>query len=188
MASASPLIDTTVHIEIPEGVRLGFRLAGPGTRAVAYAADVGVRIIILWGAVWAMAIALPFLSAGGLSWGAILLLFFLLEWGYGSLFEGLWNGQTPGKRITGLRVVREDGHAIGLYDAFARNLLRAADALPLFYAVGLATMSATTRLQRLGDLAAGTMVIHESGERLRREAPDLEDAPRFTRDEIRAGW
>jgi uncharacterized RDD family membrane protein YckC len=181
------VIDAVVHVEIPEDVRLSFRLAGPGTRALAYCLDLVVRAVILWGFLLIASLA-RFVDVGGLSWGLLLVLIFFMEWGYGWLFEGFWNGQTPGKRALGLRVVREDGHTAGPYEALARNLLRAADVLPVFYAVGLVAMSVTSRFQRLGDLVAGTMVVHERRETLRREAPDLEGASRLTRDELPAAW
>ena len=183
-----PLVDTIVSIEIPEDVRLRFRLAGPGTRALAYLADLVMRAAILWASLFAMATTFPLVQLGGLSWGVVLLVLFTLEWGYGWLFEAFWNGQTPGKRLLGIRVVREDGHAVGFYEALVRNLLRAADALPLLYGVGLVTMALTSRLQRLGDLAAGTMVVHERRERLQRETVDLEGAARFAPDELNAAW
>ncbi len=147
-----------------------------------------VRAAVFWGCLSAATAAAPLLDLGGLSWGLLLLAFFFMEWGYGSLFEGLWNGQTPGKRLLGLRVVREDGHAIGFNEAVVRNLLRAADALPLFYGVGVVAMALTARMQRLGDVAAGTMVVHERRERLRRETADLEGASRLSPSEIGAGW
>jgi uncharacterized RDD family membrane protein YckC len=182
------VIDTSVQVEIPEDVRLSFRLAGPGTRGLAYLGDVLVRVAVFWGCLSAVSAAAPLVDLGGLSWGLLVLAFFFMEWGYGSLFEGLWNGQTPGKRLLGLRVVREDGHAIGFNEALVRNLLRAADVLPLFYGVGVVAMTLTARLQRLGDVAAGTMVIHERRERLRRETADLEGASRLSPSELGAGW
>jgi uncharacterized RDD family membrane protein YckC len=182
------LVDTVVQIEIPEDVRLRFRLAGPGTRGLAYLVDLVFRAGIFWGTVVAVAAAFPLTQLAGISWGILLMVLFTLEWGYGWFFEALWNGQTPGKRLLGIRVVREDGHPVGFYDALVRNLLRAADILPLFYAVGLVTMAITGRLQRLGDLLAGTMVVHERRERLRRETVDLEGATRLAPDELASAW
>jgi len=181
------VIDAAVHVEIPEDVRLSFRLAGPGPRALAYVVDLALRAILFLGFLIAVSLV-RFVDLGGLSWGLLLVLVFFMEWGYGWLFEGFWNGQTPGKRAFGLRVVREDGHTAGVYEAMVRNLLRAADVLPAFYAVGLVTMSVTSRFQRLGDLMAGTMVVHESRETLRRETPDFEGASLLARDELAAAW
>jgi hypothetical protein len=125
---------------------------------------------------------------GGASWGVLLLALFVMEWGYGFAFEAFWNGQTPGKRVFRLRVIKEGGYTIGVHEALVRNFLRAADALPVFYGVGLVAMLSTARLQRLGDLAAGTMVVREPRHRLRRETPDLEDMPRLAPEDIGASW
>lgn len=178
MREAVERIDTAVHVEIPEGVRLTFFLAGPAARLGAYLVDAGLRAVLLIVLMIAVLMVFPLLR-GGASWGILLLALFFLEWGYSFAFEALWNGQTPGKRAFGLRVVRERGQAIEPYDALVRNLLRAADALPALYGVGFLSMLATERLQRLGDLAAGTMVVHERRRRLKNEPPDLGGATPF---------
>jgi uncharacterized RDD family membrane protein YckC len=93
---------------------------------------------------------------------AILILIpFLLHWGYFTLFEGLWNGQTPGKRVAKIRVIQQSGRAITIFESLARNLVRAIDFLPAFYVVGSISIFVTHRNQRLGDLVAGTLVVHE---------------------------
>ncbi len=84
-----------------------------------------------------------------------------MQFGYFALFEALWNGQTPGKRWTHLRVIQDSGRPITAYDAILRNLLRIVDALPTFYATGLITMLISSQNKRVGDYAAGTVVVHE---------------------------
>ena len=187
MTSAVP-VDTAVHLEIPEDVRLSFPLAGPAARLAAYAVDLALRTMVFLVFVTMAAVLVPLFDVGGLSWGLMLILVFVMEWGYGFLFEAFWNGQTPGKRAFGLRVIKEGGYSIGPYDAFVRNVLRAADVLPVFYGVGFLTMLMTTRLQRLGDLAAGTMVIRERRHRLRKEVPDLEGATRLSPEDVGSAW
>lgn len=86
---------------------------------------------------------------------------FLLFWGYFALFEAFWRGQTPGKRVMKLRVIKDAGRQITLFESLARNLLRVADYLPSLYLAGVITMLCNKRNKRLGDLAAGTIVIHE---------------------------
>ncbi|HEY0796786.1 MAG TPA: RDD family protein, partial [Acidisarcina sp.] len=86
---------------------------------------------------------------------------FLLHWGYFTLFEALWNGQTPGKRVAKIRVIKDTGRPIGLFESMGRNLVRIVDMLPGIYAVGVITMFLNRRQQRLGDLVAGTIVVHE---------------------------
>lgn len=111
--------------------------------------------------------------------GIILLVMFIVEWGYGSFFEGFWNGQTPGKRVFGLRVLKTGGYPIHFYDATIRNLLRAADILPIFYAFGVLSMIATRRQQRLGDLVAGTMVVIENRDEFVKTGLKLSKIPRL---------
>jgi uncharacterized RDD family membrane protein YckC len=180
---AQPIIDTQAQIETPENVRLSFRLAGPGTRSGAYLVDFLIRAIILFGLGIAIGMFVPFLLGAGFSIGVFLLCVFLLEWFYGCLFEGFWSGRTPGKWVMGLRVIKEAGYPIGFYDAVLRNLLRAADALPLFYGAGFIVMLSTGRLQRLGDLLAGTIVVREKRERLRGQLPFLRSVPTIRRSD-----
>ena len=89
---------------------------------------------------------------------------FLLVWGYFSLFEAFWRGQTPGKRAMKLRVIKDAGRQITLFESLARNLLRIVDYFPGLYLTGVITMLCNKRSKRLGDLAAGTLVVHERGD------------------------
>jgi hypothetical protein len=92
-----------------------------------------------------------------------LLFHFLLYWGYFSLFEAFWNGQTPGKRLLKIRVIKDSGRQVTFFEALARNLLRIVDLL-FFYLVGVVTMLCNRQQKRLGDFVAGTIVIHERTE------------------------
>ena len=92
---------------------------------------------------------------------AVIFVAFLIFWGYFALFEAFWHGQTPGKRVMKLRVIKDSGRQITLFESLARNLLRYIDYLPSLYLVGVITMLANKRNKRLGDLAAGTLVVHE---------------------------
>ncbi len=158
-------VDTRVVVETPEGADFQFVIAGPGTRAVAWLIDRLIQFgIIALVSILALFL-LPFGEAGaGLGFGGTLIISFVLDWFYFSLFEGYWNGQTPGKRSQGLRVVRTNGTPIDATSAVGRNFLRAADMLPFFYTVGMISMLMTRRLQRLGDLVFDTMVIDERRE------------------------
>jgi hypothetical protein len=93
---------------------------------------------------------------------ALILIPFALQWGYFTLFEAFYGGRTPGKRILKIRVLQQSGRPIGLFESMARNFVRFVDALPGFYGVGLVCIFITRKQQRLGDLVAGTLVIHES--------------------------
>ena len=158
-------VDTRVVVETPEGADFQFVIAGPGKRVIAWLIDrlIQAGIITLVGIL--KLFLLPFGEAGaGLGVGGTLIISFLLDWFYFSLFEAYWNGQTPGKRAQGLRVVRTNGTPIDASSAIGRNFLRAADMLPFFYTIGMISMLMTRRLQRLGDLVFDTMVIDERRE------------------------
>lgn len=154
------VLDTDVEIESPEHVVFRHRVAGPARRAVAYIID----LIVCYGTV-AMAAVIVAIAGADFSdstaragIGLILLLVFVAQWVYFVLWEGL-RGTTPGKMALGLRVLTTDGRPIAFAASAIRNVLRAADVLPTAYLVGLGAMFATQRFQRLGDLAAGTMVV-----------------------------
>lgn len=96
-------------------------------------------------------------------WVVAIIIFINFVWftGYFALFEAFWHGQTPGKRLMKLRVIKDSGRQITLFESLARNLLRFVDALPSAYAIGVITMLCNRKNKRLGDLAAGTLVVHE---------------------------
>ncbi|MGH9409887.1 MAG: RDD family protein [Vicinamibacterales bacterium] len=154
-----------LSIDTPEQVALEFPLAGIGSRFLAVAVDTMVQVAAIWVAILAAAIVGGFTGAAAASgkWllGGLILFWFLLNTGYFAVFEALWNGQTPGKRLVGLRVIDTSGGPITVYAAILRNLLRVADELPGIYAIGILSILVTARQQRLGDLAAGTVVVHE---------------------------
>jgi len=149
-----------VWVETSDGISFKVRLAGPAPRAAAYGVDLVARIAILL-VVALVGRAFPQLAASGWTTGMFLVVAFLLEWGYGAFFETWWRGQTPGKRVFGLRVVTVRCEPVGTFDAVTRNILRAADFTPFLYGAGLMSCLSTARMQRLGDLVAGTMVVHE---------------------------
>lgn len=150
-----PTIDTMRFNETPEGIDLGLRVAGPVPRALALVLDLVIRA--------GLYLALtPLLVLADVGLGLMLLAFFLLEWLYPVVFE-VWKGATPGKRAMGLVVVHDDGTPVGLPASMIRNLLRVVDFMPLLYGVGLVAVLADRDFRRLGDLAAGTLVLHAEG-------------------------
>ena len=151
--SDTPL-DTLRQVETPEGVALALRAAGPVPRALAWLVDLSVR-----GAVFMSGSAVIGL-AGETGTGVMLLLLFVLTWGYPILFEVLWHGQTPGKRALGLRTVRGDGAPVGWLASITRNFLRVVDMLPALYGTGLVSMLVDRSSRRLGDLVADTLVVY----------------------------
>ena len=148
------MIDTLAAVETPEGVELAFSPAGPAARAVAYALDAGIRAAAY------LALAAALAGLGGVGNGLFLIALFLLEWFYPVAFEVLGGGQTPGKRLVGLRVLRADGAPVGWSRSTVRSLVSFVDFLPFGFAFGLLAMLVGRRCQRLGDLAAGTVVVH----------------------------
>ena len=157
------IVDTRVVVETPEGVDFQFRLAGPGERAHAWLIDLVIKagaVAVFW--IIALLLGLTAGTAGLTAMAGFGTLFvFLVNWFYGTVFEYLMHGQTPGKKSLGLRVVRTNGTPVDIVSSTGRNFLRTADMLPFGYTVGLISMLMTRRLQRLGDLFFDTMVVDE---------------------------
>ncbi len=178
MATVVPL-DTTIAVVTPENVSFQYQLAGPFRRAPAYVIDVVVRwvvLLLIWlgllltGGLTNLSIPGAYLAAGAM------LGYFIVTWFYGTLMETFCNGRTVGKWTMGLRVISIDGKPVDGTGALLRNLLRSADLFPyislsqwdpdypVFFflptgILGMVCMVCTRRMQRLGDLAAGTMVV-----------------------------
>jgi uncharacterized RDD family membrane protein YckC len=147
-----------VHIETPEQIELSLELPGLGSRFVGQVVDwiiKGALFVLTW----------LFFGLWSVSpWDTIFWLgveFFILLVVADIYFEMSWNGQTPGKWAAGIRVIREGGAPIHFGSSCIRNVLRVADFLPFFYVLGGVLVLVTPRLQRIGDLAAGTLVIRE---------------------------
>ncbi len=154
-------LDTLQAVELAEGIEIRLRMAGPMLRASAYAIDFAIRAVVLI----AGGIALSFAGiviGGQVVGGVMMLAWFLMDWLYPVIFESSKRGATPGKRLMGLRVVQATGSPITLGQAVVRNFLRFIDGMPFFtYCFGVTSCLATKRFQRLGDLAAGTVVIYD---------------------------
>lgn len=146
-------------LRTPENVAFEFELASVGTRAAAWAIDVIVMAALVFVAVLA-ATALATLSQG-LGIALLSVFVFLVQWWYAALLEWRWGGRTIGKRIVGLRVLGEDGLALTFSQAVIRNLVRVADLLPGLYLVGGLSVLVDRKARRLGDVAAGTIVVRE---------------------------
>ena len=161
--------ETTVEVETPEHVRFRYQIAGPARRAAAYLVDFLVRGLVVLALVIVIGLGSfsGFWDVSGFELGAVLVVYFAVEWGYYVVSELLMNGASIGKRALRLRVVQADGLPITFTDSFLRNLVRAADLLPTFYAFGLISMVLDSRFRRLGDLVAGTIVVHEPPTTLR---------------------
>jgi uncharacterized RDD family membrane protein YckC len=170
----SQLIESqeTLIIETPERVQLEFALASIGNRFLACAIDHLIQfiaiILIYLGALLLISTSptgeVSEILAETPKWvlAIVIIVVFLLFTSYFAFFEWLWNGQTPGKKLLKLRVIREDGRPVTLWETIARNLMRLFDIMPFpFYSIGFIAVFLSSRDQRIGDLFAGTVVVRE---------------------------
>lgn len=167
----SALLDTRYQVETPEGIDLHAALAGPVVRILAYAID------LMWRSAVLTIFMLLLFFAGKTGIGFFLLLSFLMEWFYPVLFEVYAKGQTPGKKAMGIVVVNDDLTPIRWSPSLIRNLLRAADFFPFFYLGGIFCIVAGAKFQRLGDLAAGSLVIYRESSNTELTLPDCVPRP-----------
>jgi uncharacterized RDD family membrane protein YckC len=152
-------------IETPEQIALEFPLAGIGSRGLALCVDTVIQLLAALVMVIVLALTVPDLERtwkSARNWELAIagLLFFCLYWGYFAAFEVLWTGQTPGKRQSKIRVISASGRPITTFEGIGRNLMRAIDSLGL-YAVGCIVCAIDRKNRRLGDMVAGTVVVHE---------------------------
>ncbi|MFJ3523564.1 RDD family protein [Pseudomonas sp. NPDC090203] len=166
-AQPAPL-DTRIRMETPEGIDLVLRPAGLLSRSLAFSFDLLIRGALL------TALFLVLGALGDFGTGLFMLALFLANWGYMVLFEVLNQGRTPGKQMMGLRVVHDDGTPVGWSASLLRNLLRFVDMLPVGYCLGAFTCLQHRRFKRLGDLAAGTLVIYRDAPAQRPVLPEAE--------------
>ncbi|SDE85153.1 RDD family protein [Phytopseudomonas seleniipraecipitans] len=163
-----PMLDTRYQVETPEGIDLALRPAGLVPRALAFTIDLLIRGVIL-GVVY---LVLGFLGQFGMGLATIIL--FLVTWWYMVLFEVLNQGRSPGKQMLGLRVVHDDGTPIGWPASLTRNLLRFVDLLPFAYTLGIISCLSNRAFKRLGDIAAGTLVVYRDQPIERPNLPEAE--------------
>jgi len=152
-------------IETPEQIALELPLAGVGSRFLAIAVDTllqiaGFALLVLLLLFLTLALGSQWLSG---CVGPVLFVFFIffVYWVYFALFETIWKGQTPGKRVARIRVIKDSGRPVNVFEAIGRNLVRAVDFLPALYGAGVVCMLVDKRNRRLGDFVAGTVVVHE---------------------------
>ena len=163
----SKLLDSVNTIQTPEGVDIHFRVAGVWPRSVAWIIDLFIRGL-LYGF---LGVLTNFL--GDFGSGLMLISFFFIEWFYPVLFEVFFNGMTPGKKYLNIQVLNSDGTPIGWSPSMLRNILRTVDFLPFFYGLGFISMLMNDRFQRLGDLAADTIVVYYNNSTHLQSIPEL---------------
>jgi uncharacterized RDD family membrane protein YckC len=169
LASTSTWDARRTELELPEEIDLQVELANVGSRTLAILVDLALGGLVLF-IVYALTMLLAHdvaddwltrLSSNALK-TVLILLIFGLQWVYFNLFEWIWNGQTPGKRLLHLRVIKADGSPVSGIDVLLRNLSRPIDTLGPMGLIGLLMIFAGRKAQRLGDLMARTLVIHET--------------------------
>lgn len=169
--------DDTIVIDTPEGVQLELTLAGLGSRGTSEMADTIIKVVL------GLLAALLFLFGSGGA-AAAFVIWFLLVFGYDILFETKYDGRSPGNKMNGIRVISEDGGPVTFTQSAIRTFMRLVDFLPSFYLLASVVMLRSSRNQRLGDMAAGTLVVRErfgddvdrSRRAARRTAPDPDTA------------
>jgi uncharacterized RDD family membrane protein YckC len=161
------MTDDSYRVETPERIELAYDVAGLGSRFLAQLIDSTIQLV-LSAVLWLAALATlgfdtepPLSDVGAIALVGALLFTFVILWGYHVLFEMVWHGQTPGKRWLGLRVIKEGGYPVGFVDSVIRNVVRLIDFMPFYYVIGALVMFVDKRSRRLGDLAAGTLVVKE---------------------------
>ncbi len=157
-------LENREYVKLPEGVDIAITPAGVVSRSYAYIIDFLFRSLIMF------VVSLVFSFLGDAGQGIILIIYFIISWGYNIFFE-MKNGQTPGKKRLKIRVVQDNGLPASFSQIVVRNLLRPADMLPIGYFLGLVVMMFNSRFKRIGDWAAGTMVIYDDEVEARPELP-----------------
>ncbi len=167
-------MERNVDVRTPESIAFRYELAGLGSRCLAVCADITIQtitlLLIFWGIYYA-AMRLPTAHAQltpdddslgrSLAIALVVIIVFMVYFGYHILFEAFWNGQTPGKKMLGIRVVRDGGYPLDFGGAFLRNVIRIGEEALGFYAISAVTMLLSSENKRIGDYAAGTIVVRE---------------------------
>jgi uncharacterized RDD family membrane protein YckC len=165
-------MDRNVDVRTPESIAFRYELAGLGSRCLAVCIDLVIQFAILAAILWGLYYVgsrqdyRPISThdddlARSFAIGLIVFIIFMIFYGYHILFEAFWNGQTPGKKMIGIRVVRDGGYPLDFGGAFLRNLVRIAEETLGFYTLAVISTLLSPENKRIGDYAAGTIVVRE---------------------------
>jgi uncharacterized RDD family membrane protein YckC len=168
-------MDRTLDVRTPESIAFSYELAGLGSRFLAVAVDLLIQIALLALLITGLvlmtarlphtthhAIGPAYQFALNVVWGALIFIIFMIFFGYFIAFEALWNGQTPGKKLLGIRVVRDGGYPIDFSASLVRNLVRVGEWIIGGYAISAISALLSSENKRVGDFAAGTIVVRDA--------------------------
>ncbi len=168
-------MDRTLEVRTPESIAFSYELAGVGSRFLAVMADLVIQVLVTVLLFWGLVLAVPHLPprvapmsvhenrlASSLAMALVIAVVFAIFFGYFIAFEALWNGQTPGKKMLGIRVVRDGGYPVDFMASLLRNLIRVGEAAIGFYIISAVCAVFSPENKRVGDLAAGTIVVRDS--------------------------
>jgi uncharacterized RDD family membrane protein YckC len=168
-------MDRTLRVKTPESIAFSYELAGLGSRFLAVAIDVAIQTLVMIGIIWGLVYAGTHMSAAAmrdastaskfeesLAIAFIITIIFVIYFGYFIIFETFWNGQTPGKKLMGLRVVRDGGYPADFASIAIRNVIRVGEAVAGLYAISAVAALMSPENKRLGDMAAGTLVVRDT--------------------------
>lgn len=184
-------MDRTLEVRTPESIAFSYELAGLGSRFLAVAIDMTIQTLVMVGIVGGLIyagthmpgavrdVSVPSKIETNLALAFIVAIVFLIYFGYFILFEAFWNGQTPGKKIMGLRVVRDGGYPADFASVAIRNLIRVGELAAGLYAISALAALISPENKRLGDMAAATIVVRDApAAKLADLMEDSPDAPR----------
>jgi uncharacterized RDD family membrane protein YckC len=167
-------MDRTLEVRTPESIAFSYELAGLGSRFLAVAVDIGIQNLVMFGIIWALIylaahltgavrnVPVPTRIETNLGIALIITIVFIVYFGYFIAFETFWNGQTPGKKLMGLRVVRDGGYPADFASIAVRNLIRVGEFVAGLYAISAVATVISPENKRLGDMAAGTIVVRDA--------------------------
>ena len=168
-------MDRTLRVRTPESIAFSYELAGLGSRFLAVSIDIALQTLVVIGIVWGLAYSYSHLPRSmlraaskptkieeSLAIAFVAAIVFLIYFGYFIIFESLWNGQTPGKKLMGLRVVRDGGYPADFGSVAIRNLIRVGEMAAGLYAISAIVTLLSPENKRLGDMAAGTLVVRDA--------------------------
>ncbi len=175
-------MDRTLEVRTPESIAFSYELAGLGSRFLAVTIDLLIQIAIvatIFTGIAEIGVHAPKGHArqslpDAVVWAIIVAVIFGVFFGYFIVFESLWNGQTPGKRAVGIRVVRDGGYPIDVTAALVRNLIRVGEMMLGYYAISIVVALLSPENKRIGDMAAGTIVVRDR--RMELSLRDLREA------------